>query len=188
MNADVLKSILTDIKNDQRYKHGTAFTIEGRNKSFRISDHITSLENNLEKLSEKFDITQDEYWALMFLIHTHDTMKMHAVPHAKIHDKFSHSTLAREFAAEYCTDDDLLSMLQFHEEPFAIYRKVIKKRQDFNIRLDVLLDAIKNWRLFLMFIIIDNCVPGCSRKPISWIIHQANKRSSTKISDDWLID
>ena len=183
----MFKGILADIKDDDRYRHGIKFRVKGRRKQSSVSNHITELEANLNQLSTRHKISEHEYWALMLLIHTHDTMKMHAIPHAKIKDMFSHSSLARDFAADYCRDEDLLQMIQQHEVPFSIYRKE-RKGQNVAEKLDELFGAVRNWRLFLMFIIIDNCISGGSRRPVYWIIEQANKRFATGIDEDWVID
>lgn len=187
MDAEMLKNILIDIKNDDRYKHGIIFKIGGKNTSISVRDHIKDLETNLNIISEKFNISNEEYWAIMFLIHTHDTMKMHAIPNSKIHDKFSHCSLAKDFASEFCKDEDLLSMIHYHEEPFSLYRGKVKDGKNVDKRLENLFSAIKNWRIFLIFLIVDNCVNGYSRDPIIWIIEKANKRFSTDIDKKWII-
>ena len=38
-----------------------------------------------------------------------------------ITDPKSHASLARGFLATHCDDADLLAMLQYHDEPFALY-------------------------------------------------------------------
>lgn len=187
MDAWMLAAVLDDIKKDDRYIHGIGFKIRDKELSSSIKDHISKLEENLNILSKKFSLSDTEYWSIMFLIHTHDTMKMHSIPNSKINDRFSHCSLGKDFASEFCKDDDLLAMIQYHEEPFALYRRNVKEGKNIDERLNQMFEAISNWRLFLIFMIVDNCVNGSSRIPMAWMIEKANKRFSTDIDEKWIL-
>ena len=68
-------------------------------------------------------LTDEEYWKLRLLVHTHDSFKAESKPGVAITDPRSHASLARAFLATHCDDPDLLAMVQFHDEPFALYRQ-----------------------------------------------------------------
>jgi hypothetical protein len=75
------------------------------------------IERNLESLRPR--LTEDEYWKLKLLVHTHDTFKAEARAGVAITDPQSHASIARDFLSTYCSDGDLLMMVQYHDEPFG---------------------------------------------------------------------
>lgn len=132
-----------------------------------VRAHIGEIERNLEGLRGKLSVA--DYWKLKILTHTHDSFKRDAAGGVPITHPKSHASLARAFLAEFCQDDDLLAMVQLHDEPFALWRQV-ELRGDCNPeRLESLLRNIKNWNLFLAFNIIDGCTEGKSREPLQWL-------------------
>ena len=58
---------------------------------------------------------------LRILIHTHDTFKADAKRGVAIWHPQSHASLARAFLGEFCDDEDLLAMVQLHDEPYALF-------------------------------------------------------------------
>lgn len=132
-----------------------------------IRAHIADLEANLDVLKPK--LSEEEYWKIRLLVHTHDTFKGEAKDVA-IRDPRSHASLARAFLAAFCSDSDLLEMVQYHDEPFALYRQFTSKGKYNRERFDALLKAIADWHLFLAFCIVDACTAGKSREPLTWFL------------------
>ena len=133
-----------------------------------IRAHIAELERNLETLRPRLR-GEGDYWKLKLLIHTHDTFKPDADSGVKITSPHSHASLARAFLAEFCDDADLLTMVQLHDEPYALYRQFDHRGSWDSDRFDALLKAIRDWDLFLAFLVIDGCTKGKSRKPLIWL-------------------
>jgi hypothetical protein len=90
-----------------------------------VRAHIAEIEPNLERLPPK--LNDEDYWKLKLLIHTHDSFKAESQAGVPISDPKSHASLARAFLAGHCEDADLLAMVQYHDEPFAIYRQCESK-------------------------------------------------------------
>ena len=132
--------------------------------------HLAEIEPNLEVLRPK--LSHDDYWKLKLLIHTHDSFKAESKPAVAITDPRSHASLARAFLSTYCDDADLLAMVQYHDEPFALYRQVESKGKFNQDRFDALLVSIRDWNLFLAFNIIDGCTLGKSREPLHWLFRE----------------
>lgn len=139
-----------------------------------VRAHIADLEANLERLRPK--LSDDDYWKLKLLIHTHDTFKADAKQGVAITDPHSHASLARAFLASHCDDPDLLAMVQFHDEPFALFRQLEFKGKYNQDRLNALLAAICDWNLFLAFNIIDGCTAGKSREPLHWLFREVESK------------
>ncbi len=137
-----------------------------------VRAHPAEIEPNLETLKPK--LTDEEYWKLRLLIHTHDSFKAESKPGVPITDPQSHASLARAFLATHCDDADLLAMVQYHDEPFALYRQFEGKGKYNQDRFNALLKAIRDWNLFLAFNIIDGCTVGKSREPLHWFFREVN--------------
>lgn len=170
---------LQSIKEDDTYIAGLAF----ETSRTLLRHHILDLEDNLRYLKRMYSISADEENRLKLLIHTHDCMKFQAIPGAAIHSKYSHATLSKQFASRFIDDNDLLNMIQRHDEPFSIFRH----HEEYE-RLDEIVEEIQDLRLFLIFQIINNCIPGRSRKFVYWIIDEFNYRKPTGIDYGWVIE
>lgn len=151
-----------------------------------IRAHIAEIEPNLERLKPR--LTESDYWKLKLLIHTHDTFKGEAKPNVAINDPGSHASLARSFLAEYCADQDLLKIVQFHDEPHAIWRQFTSKGSYNQQRMQTLLEGIQDWNLFLAFNIIDGCTPGKGRESLRWFFREVAGRVSSCFSEADIIE
>ena len=143
-----------------------------------VREHIAEIEPNLEALRAK--LSDSDHWKLKLLIHTHDSFKAEAQPGVAIADPKSHASLAREFLAGHCGDSDLLAMVQYHDEPFALWRQAESKKGAYNReRFEALLRNIADWNLFLAFHIIDGCTVGKGREPLVWLFAQVDGKVQT---------
>lgn len=148
-----------------------------------VRAHIEQIVRNLEALRPR--LSETDYWRLKLLIHTHDTFKAESQPGVAISDPRSHASLAREFLAGYCSDPDLLAMVQSHDEPFALWRQFEARGKYNQDRFAALLRSIKDWNLFLAFNVIDGCTEGKSREPLVWLFKEVSGKveSSFSIAD-----
>jgi hypothetical protein len=147
--------------------------------------HIAEIERNLEAL--KPQLSEPDYWKLKVLLHTHDSFKHGSERGVPITHPKSHASLARAFLSEFCDDADLLAMVQYHDEPFALWRQVETKGSCNQERFSALLQSIKDWNLFLAFNIIDGCTEGKGREPLRWLFEQvAGKVESNFTAEDIL--
>jgi hypothetical protein len=145
-----------------------------------IRAHIAELEQNLAALRPK--LSDDDFWKLRLLIHTHDTFKPDADPAAPIASPQSHASLARAFLASYCDEPDLLNIVQYHDEPYALWRQVQAKGKFNQERFSALSHTIQDWNLFLAFLIIDGCTGGKSREPLHWLFEQVTGKVTSRFT------
>src|SRR5262245_64487724 len=103
-------------------------------------------------------------------------MTREAQPSAPIAAPNSHASLARAFLAEFCDDTDMLAMVQYHDEPFALWRQFKLKGRLNEERLKTLLTSIHDWNLFLAFNIIDGCTQGKHRCSLRWLFRLVAER------------
>lgn len=131
-----------------------------------IRAHIGDLERNLDALRSR--LSDVDCLKLQILIHTHDTFKGDAGEGVAIIDDRSHASLARQFLSGLCDDRNLLNMVQYHDEPRALWLQAQTKGRYDQERFTTLLSSIDDWNVFLAFCIIDGCTPGKSREPLLW--------------------
>jgi hypothetical protein len=139
-----------------------------------IRAHIAEVEGNLEAVRHK--LSETDYWRLRVLIHVHDTFKGEAPRGVSVTAPSSHASLARAFLADFCTDADMLAMVQYQDEAYAQWRQVTKKGTFNQQRLTALLAAVRDWNLFLAFNIVDGCTEGKGREPLHWFFEQVAGR------------
>jgi hypothetical protein len=139
-----------------------------------IQAHIEELEENLDRLRVK--LSEHEADILRLMVHVHDTLKPDAKDGVAITDPRSHASLAREFLARYCDDTEVLRMIQYHDEPYALYLQHRKRGACDVERWERLLSRIQDWDLFAAFLIIDNCTRGKELKPLEWVFERLQPR------------
>ena len=120
---------------------------------------------------------------MKLLIHTHDSFKDESTQGVAITDPASHASIARAFLATHSEDADLQAMVQYHDEPFALYRQVESKGKHNQERFHALLKAINDWNLFLAFSIIDGCTQGKSREPLCWLFREVAGKVESKFTE-----
>jgi hypothetical protein len=151
-----------------------------------VRAHVAELEGNLERLRVR--LTEEEYWKLRVLVHVHDSFKAEARRGVAITDPESHASLARGFLAGYCNDADLLAMVQYHDEPFALYRGFCARGECDGGRLEKLIREIGDWDLFLAFCVVDGCTEGKSREGLRWFFGEVRGRVSSRFTDVDIIE
>jgi hypothetical protein len=163
-NQAVFEKILAD----ERYRRNLDW---GKPRSGHpegtIRAHIAELEQTLDRLRPK--LSDEEAEKLRILIHVHDTFKPDATEGVAIRDPRSHASLARAFLAEFTDDAELLNLVQFHDEPYALYKRSRGRVPDAT-RWNALLHTIRDWDLFLAFALIDGSTAGKSRDPLLWLM------------------
>ena len=174
-------NILNAIQQDERYSDLLDWGTPRRgHPEGTVRAHIEELERNLTALSHKLTIAERD--RLRLLIHTHDTFKAKATRGSAITDPRSHASLGRQFLAEFCDDSDLLNMVQWHDEPYALWQKQRRSQTVDEERLQGLIDRIDDWDLFLAFQIIDNGTEGKSREPLQWFFRMIAQCVETRFS------
>lgn len=181
-----MKEILACVIADPRYlkniEHGEP---RSGHPEGSVKNHIAELEENLEKFAPR--ISEERYWKLKFLIHVHDTFKAEAVPDSPITSPHSHASLARKFASEFTKDLDLLNMIQLHDENFALWKQYAATGSYDAVRFQSLLETIKDWDLFLLFLILDGSTRGKDPHKMKWFVTEVRKEISTTVDESWIL-
>lgn len=183
-----MKDILEKIRLDPRYLKNIEYgEPRAGHPEGKVKFHIAELEENLEELMSLHGLSEEQYWKLQFLIHVHDTFKADAVPNSRILSPNSHASLARKFAAEFTDDEDLLNMIQFHDLNYSLWKEFKATGSYAYDRLRRLLDTIRDWDLFLMFLILDGSTQGKDRLKLVWFIQEAGRYKDTVVDESWVL-
>lgn len=173
--AEALRRVISDPRYERNLDWGKP---RSGHPEGTVRAHIAELESNLAVFKSR--LSETEIAKLTLLIHTHDTFKADAKSGVPIADPRSHASLSRAFLGEFCPDEDLLAMVQYHDEPYALWQRVRRKGAGGERRLAALCAAISDWNLFLAFVLIDGCTAGKSREPLQWLFCElAGKVQST---------
>jgi len=87
--------------------------------------------------------------------------------------------------SKYISDSDLLNIVQLHDEPFAIWKKH-RYGGDHTESFGRLVEMIKDWDLFLAFLIVDGCTDGKSTEPLNWFFAEIQDRIESRIDATWI--
>lgn len=175
--------LLARIQADERYLANLDW---GKSRSGHpegtLRAHIAELEENFSYLKPR--LRPEELEPLLVLIHVHDTFKPDAADGVPISHPRSHASLARSFLAEFTDDTQLQTYVQYHDEPFALWRQ-FKSRGSWNeSRLNNLIAVISDWHLFGAFLLMDGCTRGKSSEPLEWFLPMI----SPQVDPEWTAD
>lgn len=142
-----------------------------------LKAHIEELLTNVAKLDEGVDDWMLQ--RLVFLVHVHDTFKANALSGSPITHPQSHASLAVAYAKQHTEDRGILNTLQFHDLNWAMWQKAKKMGGMLSIgqRREIEeLVALLNYDLplYLLFTLVDGCVPGKEGDKAFWFIGQVN--------------
>jgi hypothetical protein len=183
VDVDELRKQFEAICSDLRYRDNVEWgEPRAGHPEGSIKAHIAQLECNLAALRSK--LSDLDFWKLRLLIHSHDTFKPDAERDVPIVHPRSHASLARAFLAEFVGDPDLLAMVQYHDEPFALYQQCRSKGGYNQERFKALLSNIHDWNVFLAFQIIDGCTDGKSKEPLKWFFEEIEGKVATSITKE----
>lgn len=170
MATNELRELLDVVKEDHEYTQGIQWGDQRPGHSEgTIAKHIEELDANHAAI--RAELTPYQNARIALLIHVHDTFKGSAQPKVAIDHPQSHASLAAGFLRGRLESPDLVAMVQYHDELYAIWRKMQDRGgaldQD---RLNKLLGNIHDLDTFLAFNIVDGVSKGKDRAPIQWAI------------------
>ena len=177
------QEIYQKVVSDPRYHTGVTYgkPRTGR-KEGTVANHLVDLEANLSKLKEvPFLLSEDDYWKLRVLVHVHDTLKLWAKRDSAIEDPKSHASLARKFLSEFTDDEDLLRIVQYHDEGYALWKQQEAKGKYNQKRFTRNVLAIRDVDLFLIFTLIDGYTPSKEHDRIRWFVDQVSSVRQTSL-------
>jgi hypothetical protein len=130
-----------------------------------VAAHVEDL---LETLSE-WDEPAHRRTSLRFIALVHDAFKGDVRERLPKIGRNHHADRARRFAEEYTDDQSVLSVIQHHDRPYALWRKMKRKGSVDERGLTKMLDDIPDIPLFVRFVELDGSTEGKKPAPIVWV-------------------
>lgn len=137
----------------------------------KVKNHIEHLQELLIGIMHL--ISLEEYWRLKLAIMTHDSFKMESQRNVRTTDYNSHGSIAARYLFDLVVDPGLAAVVQYHDEPFAIFRKQEHTSRFDQERWQKFWDQIVEKRLFVIFHMLDGSTPGKKPERIIWFHHKA---------------
>jgi hypothetical protein len=129
-----------------------------------VGTHVAHLLSALDR--SDLDAEQRELLRFMALIH--DSFKYEVRERLPRVGENHHAMRARRFAERFTHDERVLSAIQFHDRPYALWRKM-KRRGKLDERgFARMMRCVEDPELFLRFIELDGSTEGKRREPIEW--------------------
>jgi hypothetical protein len=129
-----------------------------------VAHHVADLLATLDGWGEP----PERRSALRFIALVHDGFKYEVRERLPKTWRNHHADRARRFAEEFTDDPAILSTIQHHDRPYAIWRKLKRKEKLDERQLASMLEDIADRDLFVRFVELDGSTAGKNPEPIHW--------------------
>ena len=137
-----------------------------------VGTHVSHLLETLDQSG----VSGEERELLRFMALVHDSFKYQVRERLPRVGENHHAMRARRFAEGFTDDERLLAAIEFHDRPYALWRK-LKRRGKLDERaLRRMLRRIPDPELFLRFVELDGSTEGKRPEPIEWFREQLVER------------
>lgn len=137
-----------------------------------VGRHVADLLRRLDEWGERGHARSQ----LRFIALVHDSFKYRVREWRPKTGENHHAMRARRFAEQYTTDEALLSVLELHDRPYAIWRRLRRKGKLDERQLEEMLAKVEDPALFVRFIELDGSTEGKSREPVRWLRDELTRR------------
>jgi hypothetical protein len=138
-----------------------------------VGNHVADLLQEIDRIGE----SGERRGQLRFVAIVHDAFKGDVTKWLPRAGENHHAMRARRFAERFTDDERLLAVVELHDRPYSIWRKMRRRGRLDERALADLLDRIPDRELFLRFVEIDGAGEAKDPEPIRWFRRQL--RSAT---------
>lgn len=129
-----------------------------------VGRHVADLLNALDQAG----VSGEERALLRFVVLVHDAFKYRVRERLPRVGENHHAMRARRFAERFTDDEVLLSTIELHDRPYALWRKMQRKGRLDERGFRRMMRRIEDPELFLRFIELDGSTEGKRQEPIEW--------------------
>ena len=129
-----------------------------------VGAHVADL---LEKLDEE-GAAGPMRAELRLVALVHDSFKYQVDQSRPRSGENHHAMLARRFAERYLDDERLLAVIELHDRPYALWRRLKRTGSLDPARLEALLGRIPDLDLMMRFVALDGWTEGKDPEPVRW--------------------
>ncbi len=130
-----------------------------------VAAHVEDLLETLDT----WDEPADRRVKLRFIALVHDAFKGDVRERLPKMGRNHHADRARRFAEDYTDDQAMLAVIQHHDRPYALWRKMKRKGSLDERGFTKMIDDIPDLALFVRFVELDGSTEGKTPDPIAWL-------------------
>jgi hypothetical protein len=139
-----------------------------------VGRHVAELLETIDSWKEESGRRAD----LRFLALVHDSLKGEVDTRRPKTGENHHAMRARRFAERYTSDERLLSVLELHDRPYALWRRLDRTGELQEPELEAMIAAVPDPALFLRFVELDGSTPGKRDEPLVWLRGELERRGA----------
>jgi hypothetical protein len=137
-----------------------------------VGAHVTDLLATIDRDKHP----QDVRTPLRFIALVHDAFKYRVHEWLPKTGANPHAARARRFAEGFTDDERLLATIEFHDGPYAIWRKMKRRGKLDEQRLSHMLERVPDPELLQRFVELDGSTEGKNPEPIRWFRDELGRR------------
>ena len=137
-----------------------------------VGNHVAEL---LERI-ERWGIGGSRRADLRVLALVHDAFKGSVHRGLPKSGENHHAMRARRFAERYISDERLLGVIELHDRPYGLWRRLQRTGRRDDHAFDTMLAGIADPELFLLFVELDSSTPGKRPEPVVWFREEMRRR------------
>lgn len=147
----------------------------GRPRSAHPEGSVGAHVADLLATIERWNVQEPLRSELRFIVLVHDSLKNRVQYWRPRTGENHHAMRARRFAEPYTDDQRLLTTIELHDRPYAIWKKMHRRGRVDEERLRRLLARIEDPELFMRFVELDGSTEGKNPEPIRWFREQLER-------------
>ncbi len=137
-----------------------------------VARHISDLLATIEEWGESGSRRSE----LRLLALIHDSLKYRVDQRRPRTGDNHHATRARRFAERHLDDERLLSVIEYHDRPYQLWRRMKRTGQLQEEAFQAMLEAVPDPDLFVRFVELDGSTTGKDTEPIRWFREELERR------------
>ena len=113
---------------------------------------------------------------LRFLALVHDSLKFEKRSFVSKGGTNDHGARARRFAERYTDDERLLAIIEEHDRPYRMWRRLRRTGGLDEQAFEAMLGRVGDVDLFLRFVELDGSTEGKNPEPVAWFKDELRRR------------
>jgi hypothetical protein len=139
-----------------------------------VGAHVADLLRTIDEWGEQDGRRSD----LRIIALLHDALKSrvnHSLPRT---GENHHAMRARRFAERYLDDERILAVVELHDRPYGIWRKLQRTGEVDEQRWNDMIERIPDLDLFRRFVELDASTEGKDPAPLEWFRAELSRRDA----------
>ena len=139
-----------------------------------VGAHVAELLRRIDD----WGLTGERRRDLRFVALVHDSFKGDVDRRRPRTGENHHAMRARRFAERYTDDERLLTTIELHDRPYALWRRMRRTGRLDDRAVEDLFDRVPDLDLMLAFVELDGSTAGKDPEPIRWFRAEVERRQA----------